>query len=162
VAVLVRQDRGEAAHGLGRVLRHPEVLEAARELCRKDDLATRDGPVQRGADVSRLCGGELVALARAAHDRLDGQGERDRELRVVLEMPQADRVALAALVQPLGRELADRLEHDEALPAAPEEALVDERLEHVDLGVADGLRRVERAAAGEDAEPAKELLLLLV
>ena len=41
-----------------------------------------------------------------------------------------------------------------------EEALLDERLERVEVGVGDGLGRLERAAAGEDAEPGEEHLLL--
>ena len=75
-------------------------------------------------------------------------------------MAKPERVALAALVEPLGRELADRLEHHEALAAAAEQALVDERLEQVEVGVADRLGGLRRHAAREDGEPAEQLLLL--
>ena len=40
------------------------------------------------------------------------------------------------------------------------EALVDERLEEVEVGVADVFGRVEGAAAGEDGEAGEELLLV--
>ena len=75
------------------------------------------------------------------------------------------------LEQPLAAVLAERLEHDEARLAVVghalhEQAVVDERgdaVEDVDAqvlaGVADGLGRLERAAAGEDRQAAKELLL---
>ena len=63
-------------------------------------------------------------------------------------------------VEPLGRELADRLEHRVALRREAQEALLDERLERVDVRVGDGLGRVERAAAREDREAAEEPLLV--
>ena len=52
------------------------------------------------------------------------------------------------LVEPLERVLADRVEHAEAAAAPPpDEVLLDERLEDVELGVADRLGRLEREAA---------------
>src|SRR3954447_25984628 len=61
----------------------------------------------------------------------------------------------------LGCELADRLEHPETLSLAhPDEALVDEGLKPVQVGVADLLSRVEGAAAPEGSEPREEALLL--
>ena len=42
-----------------------------------------------------------------------------------------------------------------------QEALVDERLERVEVGVADFLGRVEDAAAGEDSEAGEELPLVV-
>ena len=77
----------------------------------------------------------------------------DREDMLRLASP--DRVRLAGRLEPLGRELADRLEHPEALVRPPHEALLDERLEHVEVGVADRLGRLERAAAGKTASRAK-------
>ena len=41
-----------------------------------------------------------------------------------------------------------------------EEALVDERLQDVEVGVTDLFGRSEGAAAGEDCEPREELLLV--
>ena len=57
----------------------------------------------------------------------------------------------------LARELADRLEHPEALlaeraRAASDEALVEQRGERVEVGVADRLGGLERAAAAEHRE----------
>src|ERR687888_699365 len=66
----------------------------------------------------------------------------------------------AGLVEPLGRVLADRLQHREALAGVAEEALVDERLQHVEVCVCDFLCRVERAAPCEDRKSSEELLLL--
>ena len=42
-----------------------------------------------------------------------------------------------------------------------QEALLDERLQDVEVGVADLFGRVERAAAGEDGQAREELLLVL-
>ena len=64
--------------------------------------------------------------------------------------------------QALRRELPNRLEHPEALVAPADEALVDERLERVEVRVADRLGRRERAAADEDREPREDPLLVVV
>ena len=69
--------------------------------------------------------------------------------------------------QALERELANRLEHPVALlsepaRAAAEEALVQERREGVEIGVADGLGCLQRASSAEDAQPREELLLVRV
>ena len=55
---------------------------------------------------------------------------------------------------------ADRLEHREALAVPSDEALVDERAERVELGVADGLRGLEREAAAEDRQRGEQSALL--
>ena len=52
----------------------------------------------------------------------------------------------------LGGVLLDRLEHPVAAAGEVDEALLDERLERVQVGVADLLGGVERAAAREDRE----------
>ena len=76
-------------------------------------------------------------------------------------MPQSHVLPVRRLVEPLERILADRVEHAEAAAAPPpNQALLDERLEDVELGVAYGLRRVERKAAGEHRQPPEELLLV--
>jgi hypothetical protein len=41
-----------------------------------------------------------------------------------------------------------------------EKALVDERLEEVEVGLADSFGRVQGAAAGEDGQVGEELLLV--
>ena len=52
--------------------------------------------------------------------------------------------------------LVDRLEHPVALAVEDDEALVDERLQRVEVGAAHLLGRLERAAAGEDRERGEE------
>ena len=84
-----------------------------------------------------------------------------RQLGEVLRVLEPIASASAALVEPLRRELADRLEHRRSgRRRRRDEALVDERLEHVDVRLADGLGRLERAAAREDGEPREQLLLV--
>ena len=73
--------------------------------------------------------------------------------------PHVGRVGGA--VELLGRELADRLEHEEAVAlAGADEALVDERLRDVEVGVRHRLGREQRPAAGEHGEPRERLLLV--
>ena len=64
-------------------------------------------------------------------------------------------------LEPLGCVLPDRLEHPETLPLSPEQALVDQRLERVDVRFADLLGRLERAAAAEDRQAFEQEPLLL-
>ena len=63
---------------------------------------------------------------------------------------------LALALEPLGRVLADRLQHPVALVREAEQALLDERLQRVEVGACDLLRRLQRAAAGEDGERSEE------
>ena len=87
-------------------------------------------------------------------------GEHGEELGVA----QPQRVGLARRLELLDRELADRLQHP--VPRAPrglaaaDEALVDQRLQRVDLRAADSLGRLVRATAGEHREPREQLLFL--
>jgi hypothetical protein len=57
--------------------------------------------------------------------------------------------------------LADRLKHPVALGREAEEALLDERLESVEVGSADVLGRVQRAAPYEDGKRSQYALLFL-
>ena len=66
----------------------------------------------------------------------------------------------SGLLQSFERELADRLQHPEALPRVAEKALVDQRLQRVQVGICDNCCGFERAAAGEHREPGKEPPLL--
>src|SRR5919201_6567359 len=68
-------------------------------------------------------------------------------------------LGLVRLFDSRGRVLADRLEHPKAFVGVAEEALVDERLEEVEVGVGDFFGRFERAATREDGEPGEELPL---
>ena len=65
-------------------------------------------------------------------------------------------------LEPLDRVLTDRLQHPVAPTREAEKALVDERLERVEVRATHVLRRAERAPAGEDRESCEELLLALV
>ena len=101
---------------------------------------------------------EEVALV-APHElrlRLEREGEE------VLGMAATELVGVGCLVEPLERELADRLQHRVARLLAAEQVLVEQRAERVDFGAADGLGRLERAAAREHREAREQLLLALV
>src|SRR3954452_24743513 len=72
-------------------------------------------------------------------------------------------VQLAGSFQPVTGEFAEDVQHREAVFAGrTEEALVDERLESVQVGASDCLRGLEVEGAGEDAELPKERLLVSV
>ena len=67
-------------------------------------------------------------------------------------------------VEALGGVLADGLEHrvaDAVGGVLAKEVLLDETGQRVEVGVADGLRRLQGAAAGEDREAGEQLALLL-
>src|SRR5436190_5374921 len=85
-------------------------------------------------------------------------GERNKPLG----MAALQVVGLAPLVETLEPVVADRLEHPEALARMPDEALLDERFEHVEISSGHLLGCFERAAPGEDGETREELLLVLV
>ena len=76
-------------------------------------------------------------------------------------MSLEDLAGLLPVLESLGGEFADRLQHPEAVAGVAQEALVDERLEDVEVGVADVFGGVEGAAAGEDGEAGEELLLVV-
>src|SRR5436190_23573389 len=78
-------------------------------------------------------------------------------------MATSDRLGLAGGVEPLDRELADGLQHPKAVAFAhANEALVDEGLERVDVGIAHVLGDLDGAAAAENSEPGKQPLLIVV
>jgi hypothetical protein len=111
------------------------------------------GVVARGSrDARALAGGARSRPRRTCWPTPPPRG-RSRHLAA------AQAVGLAGELELLGRVLADRLEHRVALVVEAEQALVDEPLEHVQLGGADLLRGRQRAAAGEDREPPEQLLL---
>ena len=70
------------------------------------------------------------------------------------------RSSATVFVEPLRRVLPDRLQHPVALVGEAEQALLDERLQRVEIGLADFFGRLQRAAAREDGEAGEELLLL--
>ena len=68
-------------------------------------------------------------------------------------------IGFVAAHELLERVFADCLEHPEALVRVAEQALLDERLQPVEVGAGDLLGGPERAAAAEDREPREEPLL---
>ena len=67
---------------------------------------------------------------------------------------------LAACRKPLTGVLPDRLEHPEALCRVAEEALVDQRLQRVEVHPGDRVGRLHRAAAAEDGQSGEQPLLV--
>ena len=80
----------------------------------------------------------------------------------VLAVSAKRRAARLLLGEALACEFADRLEHREPPLPFPDEALVDERGQGVQVALAHGLGRLERPAPGEDREPRQSLLLVLL
>ena len=78
----------------------------------------------------------------------------------MLRVSTAHLIGLPGLVEPAGREFADRLEHPEPLVPVAEEALVDQRLHGVQIGLGDFLGSVQRAAASKHGQPGEQALLL--
>jgi len=76
-------------------------------------------------------------------------------------MPASQLVLLARFAQTLSRKFVDGLEHPEAvLVADSDEALVDQRLQLVDVGVADPLGGLERAPTAENRQAREQTLLV--
>jgi len=114
-------------------------------------------PPESSTEVALLGDGYVEALlARDVEGEVRGDGEREEVLRV----PPLRRFEVTGRSQALACVLADRLEHPVAVPGVPNEALVDERLERVELCLCDLLGCFECAAAQEDGESREELLLL--
>ena len=77
-------------------------------------------------------------------------------------MTKAERVGLAALLQTLGRILADRLKHEEpSSRRLPQQALVDQRPERLQVHRAHPLSSFELEAAWKHCEAREESALVL-
>ena len=136
----------------------PEVGKRRRKAHEDLALLRVARPLERAAHVVVL-GGEARVAATAHGARLGrhfAKGLAPRRNR--------GRTARAAAVifasSPLApsrstRVLADRLEHPEALAGVADQALVDQRLQHVEVGLGDLLGRLEGAAAVKTARRAK-------
>ena len=97
----------------------------------------RGEPVERGTQVV-VVGLELIRqlpFARDAFGVCVGSSSLEE-----LGMSVADRVRLAGRVEPFERVLADRLKHHEPVALASHQALVHQRAERVQVGVAYRLR----------------------
>ena len=130
-------------------------------------------PAERPGQLERALGIVLVAPLERRPQVVVVELEARRPLlfrlepmrvRVLGELREVVGVTAVPLVafELLARELADRLEQQEAVVADRlQQTEVDERRERVEVGVADVLRGFEREAAGEDGEAGEQLLRLL-
>ena len=84
-----------------------------------------------------------------------------RQTEEIVGVALPETVTVFLVLESLDGVLADRLQHPEALLRIPEQALVDERLQHVEVRADDLLGLLEGAAAAEDREPGEEGLLLI-
>jgi hypothetical protein len=134
----------------------PELLECEQQTGAELDVGS-DGPLQCGADVRQLGRDEVVSLVSLGFQR---EVRRLREREQPLAQTPSCRVSAAGGFQPLARVLANRLEHPEASVGVANEALLDERLEQVDIGVGDLLGGLDGATADEDRERREQPLLL--
>src|SRR5947208_10186970 len=77
-------------------------------------------------------------------------------------MPDLQHPEVTALVEPLGCELADRFEHEEAtVVGLPKKTLVQQGFECVQVGVAHLFGCIPVEATREDREPSKQASLTL-
>ena len=134
----------------------PEAPQRAREPLLELARCGLGEVIEGGAEVVVL-GLEPVEppLRISAEDlrmRLLGEGE------VPISVPARE----PGIVEMFGCELTDRLQHPKALAAVAEEALVDERLERVQVGVADLLRCLQGGAADKDGHPSEQPPLVAV
>lgn len=114
-------------------------------------------PLEHGAYVVDLGRDQIdIPLARDTDSRAHARTISELDQPVGLESPQV--ILRARGSQVFETELADRLEHPEALGtvgfgAAANETLVEERRERVEVRTTDRVGRLESAAAAEDGEP---------
>ena len=76
-------------------------------------------------------------------------------------MRPADVILSTSLAQTVARVFTNGLEHPVALSRVANEALVDERLQQVEIGARDLLGGVQRRPASEDGQAGKQASLLL-
>ena len=124
-------------------------------------LAGLERPAESRAHVVALGDDEVVALRPFGLRREVG---RSRDCEVVLGVSAPQLAVLAGGSESLRGELADRLQHPVArlavLLATSNQALVQQGLQPVRVGIAHALRGLVVAASCEDRERTKEPLLL--
>src|SRR5262249_35259545 len=120
-----------------------------------------EGPREGAADVVRLADCNVVVhLGLLSETALAGVeiralGDGEEELGV----PPADLLGFRRFVEPFERILADRVEQGQTpFGPASHESLLDQRLERVEIGLADGLGCLDGEAARERRELPEELL----
>jgi hypothetical protein len=137
----------EAPLGLAFVTSHlPEARDGLREPQCELRLLLGLETIERSTHIVVLCLDSVQPLPIDSDMRLELPGDRQKPFRVLPGQPSG----LTAGFQLLPSELTNRLEHPVALVRKAEEALLDERLQGVEVGFAHLLRGLERAAAGED------------
>lgn len=155
----------QAERGLQVPTAFGHVIPRAEELvhCSRQPLGTfavrgRLEPVESSSQVVVVLLQSIgpVAGIRTQQARLGLFGERQEMVGVAV----TQLLGLARLLEPFGRVFADCPQHPEALVGLAEEALVHERLERVEIGLANLLRGIESAALAEDGEAAEEEPLL--
>ena len=151
---------------LGRVDRMPEVTERLVEKSAQgEEEPGRSRQFDLEGVVMLLCpadrGAEVLQLRVEACKPLCLRGSAQlavgapRELRVEACVSLENLAGLRLCLEPFGRVLADRLEHPVALVREAQQALLDERLQRVEVGAGDLLGGLERAPAGEDGQRAR-------
>ena len=83
-----------------------------------------------------------------------------RECQEMFRVAAAQLIGGARSLKSLGRVFADRVQHREPVISVSQEALLDERLERIEVSIGDLFGRLERAAAVEDSESREEALLV--
>ena len=84
-----------------------------------------------------------------------------RHRQEMLGVPSPNSARFSRILEPLHGELPDRLEHPEPVTSPTQEALVDERLHDVQVGLSDRFGGRQRAASPEHGQPGEQALLLL-
>jgi hypothetical protein len=74
-------------------------------------------------------------------------------------VPLDDVVGVGKTLKSLNRELPNCRQHPKTTARVADEALVDERREDAQVGAADFFSRLQSAAAGENGQAGKKLLL---
>ncbi|MDQ3379814.1 MAG: hypothetical protein M3546_05770 [Actinomycetota bacterium] len=155
------EELADPAHPLEWAGRDPEVLERDHQLEPELDVVLR-GPVEGSSKILAFGQSDLdVECGRVV--AAEPGFLRDGEHPLSVAPPGVGGVI--GCLEPLGRELADRLEHPETLLSklpfpAPHEALVEERCECVEVGVAHDLDRLEGAAPAKHGQTHEQRLLV--
>ena len=138
--------------------RPPEMPDRGADPKRDVGASVLECVPKDGAEVVVLRFDPVVPDRRAPGQQLGACQLRKLEEEGAVPLPQD--LSPAGLFDSLECELADRLQHPEALLCVADEALLDERLQRVEVGAADGFGRFERAAAGEHGEPREQAPLV--
>ena len=160
---LFRQPRLEPAPAVAGTARLPERPDRRAQAKRPGSLPPLEQRGQRAPDVRQLPveAVQPLELPPTVDAPLGLLGQRDEEVR----MASAEVGFGTAFVEALGGVLADGLEHRVADAVGgvvlAKEVLLDETGQRVEVGVADGLRRLQGAAAGEDREAGEQVAFLL-